>query len=81
MIINLKPTAEELEELRVITKRNLDHIWIYEPEDMLPYELPWSDEDIQTITTVLDVLHNGGRVLLLTPDSDIPQELTLEQEV
>ena len=84
MILHLKPTADELEDLRTMSKRNLESIWIYQPQDTLPYEVPLNEEDLlsdlQIAAQIKQVLANNGRVLLLTPDSDIPQELTLEQE-
>lgn len=78
MTINLEPTAEELENLRLITVENLDNISQYREKGILEFQLPFSEEDVQIINTVLDVLYNGGRILVLTPESDIPQELTIE---
>lgn len=82
MIIQLKPeTDDELQELGAMSQRNKDKIWNYCPTDILEFEIPFSDEEFAIALQIKDVLRNGGRVLLLTPDSDIPQELTLEQEV
>ncbi len=84
MILHLKPNADELENLRTMSKRNLENIWVYQPQDMLPYEVPLDEEDLlrdlEIAQQIKQVLANNGRVLLLTPDSDIPQELTLTPE-
>lgn len=79
MILHLKPTGDELENLRTISKKNLDNIWIYEPQDTLEYEIPCSIEHFFIAQQIKDVLAQGGRVLLLTPDSE-SQELTLTSE-
>lgn len=81
MILHLKPTADELEDLRTMSKRNLENIWIYQPQDTLSYEVPLNEEDLLIAVQIKQVIAQGGRVLLLTPDSQQPQELTLEQEV
>lgn len=81
MILHLKPNDDELVELNSLTSRNLDSIWDYTPENTLPYELPFSEQEFAIALQIKDVLAQGGRVLLLTPDSENPQELLLEQEV
>lgn len=81
MILYLKPTNDELADLKSLTERNLDIIWDYTPENTLAYELPFSEQEFAIALQIKNVLAQGGRVLLLTPESDIPQELTLEQEV
>lgn len=92
IVVDLQPTAEELENLRMITQKNLDNICEYTGEGVLEFtlapfhqELLLSDEPSVAAAhlvyfTLRNLLQQGGRVLLLTPDSDIPQELTLEQE-
>lgn len=81
MIIALKPTTNELANLRSLTEANLDNIVKYTGEGTLAYELPFSQQEFGLALQIKQILAQGGRVLLLTPDSDIPQELTLEQEV
>ncbi len=92
MIIELQPTAEQLEELRSITQKNLDNIWRYTGQGVLEFtlapfyqELLLSEEPSAAHAnlvyfTLRDVLQNGGRILLLTPDSDVSQELVLNNE-
>lgn len=82
MIIKLKPeTDDELQELGAISQRNKDRVYNHIPTDVLEYEIPFSSEEIEIAASIKDVLKNGGRVLLLTSDSDIPQEITFQQEV
>lgn len=86
MILHLKPTSDELENLEVMTKHNLEKIYDYKYnlQDSLSYQLPLSQEDLTNdlyiALQIKDVLAQGGRVILLTPDSAEPQELTLKQE-
>lgn len=80
LTITLQPTGDELEYLRLITEGNLDQVLDYTPDKTLYYNLPFSREEFDIAIQIKQVLAQGGRVLLLTPDSDIPQELTLEQE-
>ncbi len=81
MIIQLKPeTDDELQQLNAITERNKYKIWKYQPTDVLDFEIPFSEEEFAIASQVKQVLAKGGRVLLLTPDSNIPQELVLNNE-
>jgi hypothetical protein len=72
MIVNLQPTAKELEDLRSITQNNLDNICEYTGEDTLAYELPFLQQEFGLALQIKN--------LLLTPDSET-QELTLNNEV
>lgn len=81
MIIALQPTGDELADLRSLTEANLDNILDYTGQGILAYELPFSQQEFSLALQIKDLLSQGGRVLLLTLDSDISQELTLIQEV
>lgn len=80
MIITLKPTADEVDELLALIQRNLDSLANYDPEHFLTYEIPFSDDEFAIAQQIKSVLQQGGRVLLLTPDSDVPQELVTNNE-
>jgi len=86
MILQLKPTSHELENLELMAKDNLEKIYDYKYnlQDSLSYQLPLSEEDLTNdlyiALQIKDVLAQGGRVLLLTPDSQDPQELVLNNE-
>ena len=79
MIVALQPTADELVNLRSLTEANLDNILDYAGQGTLAYELPFSQQEFGLALQIKDLLEEGGRVLLLTPDSE-PQELTLQTE-
>ena len=93
MIVDLQPNSDELAELRSITETNLHNILDYTGAGTLEFTLaPFHQELLLTeepssvhahhvYFTLRNLLQQGGRVLLLTPDSQQPQELTLEQEV
>lgn len=90
--VDLKPTPDELENLRLITQKNLDNILQYTDESTLEFTLapfhqelllseePSAERAYYVYFMLRDLLQQGGRILLLTPDTE-PQELTLEQEV
>ena len=92
IIVDLQPNGDELAELRSITETNLNNILDYTGAGTLEFTLaPFYKELLMTEEPSVEIAHHvyftlrnllqqGGRVLLLTPASDIPQELTLEQE-
>lgn len=89
--VDLQLNADELEELRSITETNLNNILDYTGQGTLEFtlapfhkELLMKEEPSVAVAhhvyfTLRDLLQQGGRILLLAPDSQ-PQELTLEQE-
>lgn len=79
MIIALQPTGDELAELCSLTEANLDNILDYIGQGTLTYELPFSQQEFATALQIKDLLAQGSRVLLLTPDSKA-QEFTLQTE-
>ncbi len=81
MIIELQPDDKGFDELLEMTQRNMDTLFDYTLQGALKYEIPVSSKHFFIAAQIEQVLTQGGRVLLLTPDSDVPQELTLEQEV
>ena len=89
--VDLKPNDDELAELRSITETNLNNILDYTGVGTLEFtlapfhkELLLTEEPSSVVAhhvyfTLRDILQNGGRVLLLTPDSET-QELVLNNE-
>ena len=79
--IYLQPTSDYLETLHINSKANRDAIWDYSPypDRYLEIVVP-ATEEFAIGLQVKQVLAQGGRVLLLTPDSQDPQEFTLTPE-